>query len=162
MGKPRLKRGFFLLRCHKSHSTELASNGPPRKKKPRIPRWLMQGFSVPLWGNLRDVSRHARSRRPERGSNEAKGGRESGEPQPRGRAGALRFLWGEPVARGEDDRVTGQYVRAFKRYSTSGRLKGARSGRNAGLIWGEHLADLAAKSYRQELMCTVSHGDCYC
>ena len=116
MGKPRLKRGF-LLRCHKSHSTELASNGPPRKKKPRIPRWLMQGFSVPLWGNLRDVSRHAQSRRWERGSIEAEGERKWRAPDTGDEPGLSGSFGGEPVARGKDVRVTGHYVRAFKRYS---------------------------------------------
>ena len=104
MGKPRLKRGFFLVRCHKSHSTELASsvnsNGPPRKKKPRIPRWLMQGFSVPLWGNLRDVSRHAQSRRWERGSIEARVEKKWRAPDTGG-SRALRLLWGGTSGAGE-------------------------------------------------------------
>ena len=50
------------------------------KKKPRIPRRLMQGSSVPAWGTS-VTRRHLESRHCERGNIGAKGERKSGEPQ---------------------------------------------------------------------------------
>jgi hypothetical protein len=118
MGKPRLRRGFYLVRCYKSHSTQAREFSQPkwasRKEAPhpsfglcRAPRFRSGGTSV--------TRRHTESRHGKRGNIEAKNGREIGEPQTRGRAGALRFLGGEPVARGKVDRATTRYVRAFKR-----------------------------------------------
>jgi len=100
----------------KDNATTTATIAAPARKKPRIPRWRMQGFSVPLWGNQCDA-RHTESRHGKRGNIEAKGEGEIGEPQLRGRARALRFLMGEPVAREGRPRHA-YYVGPFDEHSS--------------------------------------------
>ena len=145
----------LLLRRRPSHGEAPPQAGLllgvaiPQERSPASPVGLCRASRFRS-GGTSVTCRHTESRRRERGNIEAKDGREIGEPQTRGESRGSPVPWGGTSGAGEGRPRHTQYVRAFKRYSTSGRReeqdRDGTPGRVPGPLLGASIRRRAARN----------------